>query len=684
MSSTKTTSAAALECVFAVMPFGLCAIPAIGPATLKAILKRKGIQACVYNFNLEYLATIASDLQGAWRLHDEIAYLWDFLPGEWLFSPQGDPAADTAYLRQLAKQSAVPEKIITLLTSLRPQAESFAVYCASRLVASGASVIGFTTSFMQTQPSLSVARHIKRLSPQTRVVFGGANCFGEMGPALLAAYEQIDVVATGEADSTIASLVRALRAGDMAAVAQLPGYAVRLGDEIRIQPDRDPGVVMDDLPDPDFSDYFATLSDLRTHVGPLDGLPMFLPIETSRGCWWGAKSHCTFCGLNADRMAFRSKSAERAFEEFERQSDLYGLHHFFAVDNIMDHRYFSTLLTRMAASSKRYFVHYEIKANLRRDHVDAMRKAGIMKVQPGIESLSTSLLKLMRKGISALQNVQTLKWLTEGGFDVSWFVLTGFPGESIESYLEMTRTIQHIRHLIPPGNVAPVYIERFSPYQVRPLDFGIRITGPTHWYRHAFPELPEKMLDRVAYRFEYEDPSRDETINHFIERTLTPMVEAWKKQYSEVGPTLHLLNSPSGVSALVIGPLSRPERIVLLPTLYAELLSAADEITSRQHLGRVITVDWDSMGPRRIEPAVMSAYLERFANIVVDERDLADTVDAAVERLLENGLMLAEGERVLGLPILGENAVVAEIAGMQSATTTAGWSLASGAANVRA
>ena len=33
--------------------------------------------------------------------------------------------------------------------------------------------------------------------------------------------------------------------------------------------------------------------------------------ETARGCWWGERQHCTFCGLNGATMAFRSKTPER-------------------------------------------------------------------------------------------------------------------------------------------------------------------------------------------------------------------------------------------------------------------------------------------------------------------------------------------------------------------------------------
>ena len=42
-----------------------------------------------------------------------------------------------------------------------------------------------------------------------------------------------------------------------------------------------------------------------------------LALETSRGCWWGQKHHCTFCGLNGEDMQYRSKSGPRAREELD-------------------------------------------------------------------------------------------------------------------------------------------------------------------------------------------------------------------------------------------------------------------------------------------------------------------------------------------------------------------------------
>ena len=52
---------------------------------------------------------------------------------------------------------------------------------------------------------------------------------------------------------------------------------------------------------------------------------------------------------------------------------------------------------------------YEVKSNLRKEDVRQLREAGVVAIQPGIESLSDEVLRIMRKGVSALQNIQLLK-----------------------------------------------------------------------------------------------------------------------------------------------------------------------------------------------------------------------------------------------------------------------------------
>ena len=218
--------------------------------------------------------------------------------------------------------------------------------------------------------------------------------------------------------------------------------------------------------------------------------------------WWGAKQHCTFCGLNGETMTFRAKSAERVLAEVERQVARYGVRHIQAVDNIISHDYFRTLLPMLKERQLGVTFFYEIKSNLRRDQIQLMREAGILAVQPGIESLSSRVLKLMKKGVTGIQNIQLLKWCREYGIEVAWNLLYGFPGETAEDYDEIARYASAIPHLKPPGTVAPIRLDRFSPNFTQAEFFGIVDIHPFSMYKFVYP-LPEEAVANLAYFFEY-------------------------------------------------------------------------------------------------------------------------------------------------------------------------------------
>jgi ribosomal peptide maturation radical SAM protein 1 len=280
---------------------------------------------------------------------------------------------------------------------------------------------------------------------------------------------------------------------------------------------------MDEVPTPTYDDYFGRLArtPLRSKLWP----EVAILFESSRGCWWGAKSHCTFCGLNDSLIKFRSKPASRVAEEILGMATRYGVLDFVAVDDIIDLRHISELFPLLRASGADLALFYETKANLTKDQLRAFSAAGVTAIQPGIESLSTPILRLMRKGVTGLQNLRLLKWCAEIGIKPCWNLLYGIPGEPPEEYERMCELVPSLVHLEPPGFV-PIELERFSPYFERPTEFGIEILGPLPHYRFLYDIAPEALCN-LAYDFEYRysDGRNPQTYT----KDLAEAVERWSE-----------------------------------------------------------------------------------------------------------------------------------------------------------
>jgi ribosomal peptide maturation radical SAM protein 1 len=328
--------------------------------------------------------------------------------------------------------------------------------------------VGFTSTFEQNIASLALAKRIKAAHPHVAIVFGGANWEGEMGQELHRQFRFVDYVCSGEADESFPRLAALILADGVDEATFPPGIVYRKDGRTistgRAAPVRD----MDALPIPDFADYFRDWSG--SSAAPV-AAPV-LQVETSRGCWWGDKSHCTFCGLNGATLMYRSKSARRALEEMQHLSDRWQITQLDAVDNILDMRYFSDLLPALAADGRPWEIFWETKANLSRAQVATLRAAGVTTIQAGIESLSDRVLKLMRKGTSGLRNVQLLKWCREQEVAVGWHLLYGFPGETRQDYEHMFAMLPAIEFLHPPRSFGRIRMDRFSPYFDNPQEFG--------------------------------------------------------------------------------------------------------------------------------------------------------------------------------------------------------------------
>jgi ribosomal peptide maturation radical SAM protein 1 len=552
------------------MPWHALERPSLGLSLLRAALERDGHDCEVRYLGFDFADSIGID-DYLW-VHGALpytAFAGDFVFTEALYGER--PGADDAYLADVwlgEWQRTMAEW--DRLRRIRSRVQPFLEHC-DRLPWGDYDLVGFTSTFEQNVASLALAKRVAEAHPEVLIAFGGANWEGEMGEALHRRFDFVDVAASGEADLSFPALVSALSDGGDAST--VPGLVVRAADGSSVVTGPgSPVTELDGLPVPTYDDFQTQLANSPAAAQ----VPPTLLLETSRGCWWGAKHHCTFCGLNGGSIAFRSKSADRVLDEIEglRASGAISVA---VVDNILDMHFFSTVLPELARRGAPVGLFYEVKANLTRQQVQLLARSGVQHVQPGVESLSDDVLKLMRKGTTALQNIQLLKWCAEYGVVPEWNFLYGFPREDPEEYLRMADLMESLVHLPPPTGHGPLRLDRFSPYHEAPEGFGMTAVRPLGPYRHLYDVEPAELM-KIAYYFEfaYADGRDLGYVAPALDR-VNAWVEAGRRGVLAVQP------HPDG-SAVVMDTRSGSPRGHSLEPWQAELFAAMDSVTTQSAL----------------------------------------------------------------------------------------------------
>jgi len=611
------------------MPFGPVFAPSLGLSLLKAGLAREGMSASLHYFTIRFAEAIGQDFYCGIAEGRRPA-LQD-LAGEWLFNAAlcaTTPADDERYVEELLR-GYYSDALIARILRARALVDTFVDDCLQSILRVEPKIVGFTSVFQQHTASLALARRLKEARPSTFIVFGGANCEGVMGAETVRSFPFVDAAVSGEADLIFPDLVR--RVLNSQSIASLPGVRSRETISCDFASSRfsnAPTVTeMDGLPWPDYSDYF---DQFRASRYPGDWSPTVF-LETARGCWWGERMHCTFCGLNGATMAFRSKSPARALAEVEEFMSRYPDSDIQAVDNILDMRYFKDFIPALAERRKKPKIFWETKANLNKQQVRLLRDAGIRQIQPGIESLSDAVLKLMRKGVSGLHNIQLLKWCTELGVEAEWNFLWGFPGEPPDEYERLAGLVPWLTHLKPPVSSATIRMDRFSPNFFDAQRLGFTDVRPNPAYRHVY-RIPGEALANLAcyFTYQYREPRN---VDEYV-APLARQIAKWKRAAKGTA----VLSVGAGEDTVLIDlRASKHDPFVVLGGAAGALYRECDAVRDSWQLAQALTaIEGMESPPERVEQ-VLSPLVER-------------------------GLLLRDGSRYLALAIpMGEYAPTRDV-----------------------
>lgn len=609
------------------MPWASISLPCLALSILKKCAARVGARAEVHYLNIRFGEQIG------FRLYQQIALKSALYP-EWFFSvnlfhgtEDGSLANSLEDMERTEGWQNIGKRLVETTCGsvagclkVAEEANTLVKNAIAEVDWKSFDIVGFTTTHAQVCSSLLMAKMIKAVNPQIVTLFGGASAKSDMGVELLQAFPWVDYVVHGEAEEIFATILSHVSQGIRAPI---PGVSVRIEDGISLGHTDAVGIEdINNSPVPDHDDYFKEVQ--RVHLDQI--LPVSITVESSRGCWWGAKHLCTFCGLNGTALVYRSKDPERFYNEIMELADRHQWLSFTSVDTILDMRYCRTLLPRLAAADIDLSFFYEVKPNFTKEQIRVLANSGTTMIQPGIEALDTDLLQLMKKGIAGYQNIQFLKWCAEFGIDSFWNILYGLPDEKPVHYCEYPRLMRLIFHLRPPVDVCPISFERFSPYDVEREKFGLKLR-PVEMYDVLFPSHVQK--DKIAYYFDSVAPPAVDPMEY-----MKPIVETfleWRRLRREQEIVFYYEKGPHFLSLYDNRPLQPGQpvqmRRIVLKDLPARVYSFCDEAHS------------------------FAAIVEEVLPPALRSKDTESQLAALLEQFVEHGLMLREGDRFLSLAV---------------------------------
>ena len=423
---------------------------------------------------------------------------------------------------------------------------------ARLIISKQTKLVGFSCSLLQLITSATVAKKIKEIDHSMIILVGGASLLGNIPKAILTNFMQFDYVLQGEGELTLDEFLRAYSDGK--ALDNIPGVWSRS----KCKPlSRDPMLSLENLPVPDFDDYFS--------IYPPVTEPR-LTYEMSRGCFYGK---CSFCNLNLiwNHPSPRRKSTEKAKSEISELFTNYKASRMMFCDtNISDKSSFFSEWRKNGYPRIEFAG--EVSAHLKRKDLIEMRLAGLNDIQIGIESFSANLLDKMNKGISVMRNVEIIRWCDELGIKLFYNIMTGFPGETETDRLECKQVIEFLLPFQWP-RLAHYTASMGSELWDKLLTEGQRLTPCSDFYLYFGHELTElaPALDPVVGLELDHDEKTPENLENFYD-----LISTWRNDYenSNVHPGLTYVDNGSHIFIKRLIPIrdyliiDEPARSVLL------------------------------------------------------------------------------------------------------------------------
>jgi len=342
---------------------------------------------------------------------------------------------------------------------------------ARQVLAERPAYVGITLFTVGVWGAASIARQIKKASPETVIIVGGPH-IASMGKETMQRFPEFDYAVVGEGEKVLMDLLTAIEShSDLFAV---PGIIFRKGPFLQVTSGNPVNKLLDELPFPawdllpDFPQaYKPAIYDFPR--GPV------ATIAASRGCPF----HCKFCDTSTFGAKVRHYSPQKVFEMMKHLHDTYGVRHIFFVDDLfLASKVRVTELCQLLLDSglKMTWTCTARVDTVKPEVLAIMKKAGCWEISFGLETGSNELLQKMDKAARVEASEEAVRWTADAGIRVKGLFMLGYPGETRD-------TIQITKDFVRRIPMTIMNLTKFTPYPGSPIYrdlYGTNIRDD-HW-----------------------------------------------------------------------------------------------------------------------------------------------------------------------------------------------------------
>ena len=374
-------------------------------------------------------------------------------------------------------------------------------------------IIGFTLNYGQLLPSLAIAKKIKEINPEKKIIFGGSRTVGELGIGIMNAFPYIDFIVSGEGEDALYRL-----ASEYQNYRSIPRLIFRNGKEV-IWNKSDNCIDLNSLSTPSYDTFYHELNLMPNEIKQDFNSYGKLPIEISRGCWW---NRCSFCSQKILHKEYREKKVEKIVKEILFLSDKYKMLDFQFIGDTLLKKDYRHLFEEIKKIGRNFSFFVEARAGqLKSEDYILMKKAGFNVVQIGIETFSQNYLRKMNKGVRVIDNIAALKFCKENEIINRYNVIVNYPNEEDIDFEETKKTIHLFKQYLDPPQISYLVVEFGSSLYINPELFNIERLEHTTVDQIMYPqEFLEKNFACI-YNFKRQ--------KEFDKHNWEQLVEEWRK-----------------------------------------------------------------------------------------------------------------------------------------------------------